>query len=143
MLKNYTSFFGDIVYEIIILFAGLIGALATQEIRIRYEQGPVKSSACVSLICGLICYFLPLDYGIEKIIRDVPTAVMGGSFVAMSSNHIIPNRRWMIVAALIFSSIFLFSSAALKGFGGALGTTACVAVIITKGINLIKSKLLK
>lgn len=97
----------------------------------------MKASAAVYLIFGIAFYFLPsniLGYNLELLIKNAPVAVMGASFVAMSSEPVIPTKKLMIIASAAFSGIFLFTSSFFQGLGGALGTSACVTVIITLGM---------
>lgn len=118
-------------YEIAVLSTSIVAALLTQELNIWRRFGPVRSSAIVSLIFSLIVYVLPNN----EMILAVPAVAMGASFVAMSSRRVIPNRGWMCVAGLLFAIVFLLTNPQLEGYGGVLGTGACVAVIMNIGMR--------
>lgn len=122
--------------KLTVLFFSIISVLLTRKISISYKQGPVKASAGVSLIFGLL-----FKFGIFNDI--IPAVVMGASFAAMSSERVITNRLWMVLAGAIFSFIFIFASDFFEGNGGGLGITACIAVIITLGIMRITDKLMR
>jgi hypothetical protein len=63
----------------------------------------------------------------------------------MSSGQVIPDKKWMLIAGIIFSGIFLSTNPFFNGLGGALGASAAVTVMIAIGImkihNLIRPKL--
>lgn len=112
----------------IIIGLSITAALITWELNVKYCLGGVRASSLISLIAGLIVYFSKLDstYGL---------AVMGASFAAMSTEYVIPKRFWMIVCGFVFSLIFLnLPNQIFAGFGGRLGTTACISVVMTLGI---------
>jgi hypothetical protein len=112
----------------IIVGISVIAAIVTWELNVKYCLGGVRASSLVSLITGLIVYFSKLDavYGL---------AVMGASFAAMSTEYVIPKRFWMIICGFVFSLIFLnLPSSIFAGFGGRLGTTACMSVVMTLGL---------
>lgn len=120
---------------IFILTISIVAALATQYLNIKREWGSVKASSFVSLIGGITYYFLSAHI---NIMEATPVIIMGASFVAMSSEKIIPNKKWMFVAGIIFSFVFLSTNSLFQGIGGGLGTTACVTVFITLGLLKIR-----
>jgi hypothetical protein len=119
------------IYEITILATSVVAALLTQELSIPRRFGAVRASAIVSLIFSLVIYIFPGN----NTVLVMPPVAMGASFVAMSSRKVIPNRKWMIIAGLIFSFVFLLTSPSLEGYGGVLGTGACVSVIMAVGLK--------
>ena len=46
-------------------------------------------------------------------------------------------------ATIIFSILYLNTGSYFEGFGGALGTTASISVIVTMGIILFKKRFIK
>ncbi|MDP2908206.1 MAG: hypothetical protein Q8N77_00190 [Nanoarchaeota archaeon] len=111
-----------------ILLLSVAAALITYDLNNKHKLGPVRASSLVSLIFGLIVYFLKINpiYG---------AAVMGASFAAMSTDKVIPNKVLMTICGIIFSLVFFnLSSESFAGFGGRLGTTACISVIMTLGM---------
>ncbi len=114
--------------NLIIIGLSIAAALITWELNVKYCLGGVRASSLVSLITGLIIYFLKLEpvYGV---------AIMGASFAAMSSEYVIPKRFWMLICGLIYSLVFInLPSDLFAGFGGKLGTTACLSVVMTLGV---------
>ncbi len=114
--------------SLIIIGLSIAAALVTWELNVKYCFGGVRASSLVSLIAGLIVYFLKLDpvYGL---------AVMGASFAAMSTEYVIPKRFWIIITGFIFSIVFSnLPNNLFAGFGGKLGTTACMSVVMTLGV---------
>lgn len=118
------------MYETIVLSTSIAAALVTHELNVHRKFGSVSASATVALIFSLVFYLLPKS-GVTLII---PPVAMGASFVAMSSERVIPNRRWMSVAGAVFGIVFLTTSPSLEGYGGVLGTGACVSVLMTIGM---------
>lgn len=114
--------------NLIIIGLSIIAALVTWELNVKHCLGGVRASSLVSLITGLIVYFSKVDavYGV---------AVMGASFAAMSTEYVIPKRFWIIICGFVFSLIFSnIPDNIFAGFGGKLGTTACIAVVMTLGV---------
>lgn len=112
----------------IIIGLSVIAALITWELNVKYCFGGVRASSLVSLIAGLIVYFSRLDsvYGL---------AIMGASFAAMSTEYVIPKRFWIVITGFVFSLIFSnLPNDLFAGFGGKLGATACISVVMTLGI---------
>jgi hypothetical protein len=101
---------------ILILIAGLFGSLVTFLISIKYRQGPVKASALISLA------------------KTIAVVIMGGSFTGMSNMKVLPNNWWAAFAGIVFSFIYINWSPYFKGFGGEMGTTAALSVIISLGV---------
>ena len=55
----------------------------------------------------------------------------------MTSRAVLPRLWHIAIAGALFSLIFLNTSTYFEGFGGALGTTACIAVVLIFGIKII------
>jgi hypothetical protein len=108
-----------------------VAALLTQELSIWRRFGSVRASAIVSLMFSLVLYIKPP----HDMLLIMPAVAMGASFVAMSSRNVIPNRKWMAIAAVIFSIVFILTSPSLDGYGGVLGTGACVSVLTSIGLK--------
>jgi multisubunit Na+/H+ antiporter MnhB subunit len=58
----------------------------------------------------------------------------------MVSKEIISKHYLVGLGGLVFSAIYLNTSYFFEGFGGALGTTACISVIIVFGLRIILNK---
>lgn len=123
-------------YPLIFLLS-IATVLATRELSLKCKLGPVRASSLLSLTAGMIIYFLRFD-------PVYSATIIGASFAAMSTDNVIPTRFWMAVSGLIFAMIFLnLSPDFFTGFGGKLGTTACLSVIMTLGVMKIARFYLK
>lgn len=123
---------------LIVIFA-CFGSLATYFLGQRTSASPVRSSALVSLVFGLIHWFFTTHLHFQ-ILAELPAAVMGGSFVGMASVQVLKSWKWVLAAVLIFTFLFLSASAQFQGFGGALGTAASISVMAVMGFPLYLHK---
>ncbi|MFH2020152.1 MAG: hypothetical protein ABIJ34_01995 [archaeon] len=115
--------------SIILIIASILAAVSTQLVSIKFNQGPVKASALLSFIVALIFFFIKIPLS-----GTIPLAFIGGSFVGMSSKVRLPNYLLTAFGGFVFGIIFVNSSKIFAGFGGGLGTTACLSVIIAIGM---------
>ncbi|MBB4119685.1 hypothetical protein GGR32_001991 [Mesonia hippocampi] len=131
------------VFEILITIASTLSALSTYFISERLNQGAVRASALVTFVVSII--FLLLSKWIsDPYYTQIPVVVFGASFVGMVSSKILQQYLSVAFSGVIFSIIYLNLSPYFSGVGGALGTTACIAVICTYGFlelrNILKNK---
>ena len=116
--------------SIIIIIVGIVGAMLTFYVSEPLKQGAVRASALLSLIVGLFFYLFP-DLFNPYLTKHIPIAFIGASFVGMASSNLITHYAWLVVAGSIFSLIYLNTSSFFQGYGGALGTTAFCALLVT------------
>ncbi len=119
----------------ILIAVSIFAALSTFVVNNYFNQGPVKSSAILSLIVGLFFFTFP-HLGSDYLAIKVPLIFFGASFVGMSSSQTFQHWRETVIAGAIFGFIFINTSQFFTGFGGGLGTTALLSVLMT--ISLIK-----
>ncbi|MBW3015933.1 hypothetical protein KY330_05925 [Candidatus Woesearchaeota archaeon] len=124
------------INEFILILVSVLGAVLTYILSIKYKKGPVLASALLSLIVGLVCYFIP-----GELAKVIPVAFIGASFAGMASEEVIPNKEMMMFSGVVFGFIFINTSKFFTGFGGGLGTTACLSVVITLGVMEFVKKL--
>ena len=117
----------------ILIFTGIMGALLTWFINNHKAKGAVRASALPSLLVGLFFYCFPHVLP-AYLSRQIPLVFIGSSFVGMVSINIISKWIYVAISGLIFSLIYLNTGEFFKGFGGALGTTACIAVLVAIGL---------
>jgi len=129
--------------EIAVIFIiSILGVLSTFYVSTKLDHGAVKASAGLSLIVGLFFYIFP-ELLSNFLTHNIPLAFMGASFVGMVSEKVI-NNYWILASAgIIFSILYLNTGSYFEGFGGALGTTASISVIVTMGIILFKKRFIK
>lgn len=120
---------------ILIILTSIISACLTFYVNEHLKQGPVRSSALLSLIVGVVFYFLK---GIvsDDIVKNIPIAFIGASFIGMVSSKALSEMRLIGFAGFIFSLIYINTSRFFNGYGGALGTSASISVMATMCIPI-------
>lgn len=114
---------------IIVLITGILGAVITFWMNEGLGYGPVRSSAFPSLVIGLIFHFWGTS--LPDLLHTVPTIYIGASFVGMVSSNVMSGYKRVGTAGFIYGVIYLNSSLFFQGFGGALGMTAAISVLVT------------
>jgi hypothetical protein len=120
--------------ELMLFITGGIGAVSTFIVAHDLKQGVVRASAGLSLIVGLFFYAFP-DIVSPELVVDIPLVFFGASFVGMTGIHVVKRRWLMLLGGIIFSGIYLVSSEVFVGYGGKLGTTACISSLIVLGLG--------
>lgn len=114
----------------ILIGVSILAAVITFYGNVNLKLGPIKSSALFSLLVALFFYFFPHSASL-LLVSKIPVAFFGASFAGMSSKDRIHTYTWMVVAGFIFGLIFVNTSKFFTGFGGGLGTTALISIVIT------------
>lgn len=118
---------------------GFSGAIITFYVNEKLKQGPVRSSAVLSLLVALYFYFFPGGIN-PALVKNIPLIFIGSSFIGMLSSRLLRNY-WLIgVAGMVFCIIFLNASRFFNGYGGALGTSACISLLSILSIPIITRK---
>ncbi|MCJ8290281.1 MAG: hypothetical protein HRT58_11510 [Crocinitomicaceae bacterium] len=125
--------------ELIFLFVGGIGALLTYVVAHDLKQGVVRASAGLSLMVGLFFYGFPEVLPLELTI-NIPIVFLGASFVGMTGSQLVKNRLLILIGGLIFSGVYIAASNVFVGYGGKLGTTACISSLIVFGVGVLIKK---
>ncbi|MEA3430146.1 MAG: hypothetical protein U9R08_02645 [Nanoarchaeota archaeon] len=123
---------------ITLIVVSIMGAVLTYDYSVRVKKGPVLASALLSLIVGLVFYFCP-QLTTPELAKSIPVAFIGASFAGMASSKTIP-AKYMVFAGFVFGLIFVNTSKFFAGFGGGLGTTACLSCAMTLGLMYILNK---
>lgn len=114
------------IEELIWITSGVLAAVSTYWLHTRFHMNPVLASSVVTLLIALVA----LPFGAyPQWIGPIPYAGIGGSFIGMSTKKKVKGIESVLLAALIFGVIFSRSSQFFEGFGGALGTSACISVL--------------
>ena len=124
---------------LVVLIASLAGACISFGLS-HYRAWPkVLASALPSLIVYSAVRLLGswLD---PLVAQAIPAAFMGASFCGMSAPPIMVSLRSAAVSGLLFAIIFSSPVLFFKGFGGALGTMACISVMATSGLRRIVNR---
>ena len=123
--------------EILILFiTGIISALLTYIVNNKHRQGAVRASAGLSLLVGLFFYFFPEIFN-PYLTKNIPIVFIGATFIGMVSSKILPNYLLVGFSGFIFAIIYLNASPFFKGYGGALGTTAAISVLVSLSLAVV------
>ncbi|MDT0685962.1 hypothetical protein [Autumnicola psychrophila] len=120
-----------------LIITGAAGATATYVANHHLRMGAVRASAVLSFSVGLIMYLFP-DLLPAYYTRNIPLVFMGASFIGMVSQKVMGSFVLVIISGVIFSLIYLNSGKFFAGFGGALGTTACISVLVAVGLASIQ-----
>jgi len=120
----------------IIILTGIISALLTYVINNHLRQGAVRASSGLSLIIGLFFYYFP-DLLSDYLSEHIPLIFIGATFIGMVSSKILHNYYLVGIAGLIFSIIYLNTGMFFQGYGGALGTTAAISVLVSLSLTMV------
>ncbi|MGB1205195.1 MAG: hypothetical protein ACPG5B_06085 [Chitinophagales bacterium] len=126
--------------NIIIILTGIVGTILTFYVSEQLKQGAVRASALLSLIVGLFFYCFPEILN-TYLTKNIPLTFIGASFVGMISSKKMTNYGLLTLSGIIFSIIYINQSIFFDGYGGALGTSAFIALLATLGISAFFQKL--
>lgn len=127
----------------ILFFTGIISAILTYIVNNKYRQSAVRASAGLSLLVGLFFYFFPELFS-PYLTKNIPIVFIGATFIGMVSSKILPSYLLVGFSGFIFSIIYLNASPFFKGYGGALGTTAAISVLVSLSLAVVsKSEKIK
>lgn len=114
------------ITELAWIASATLCAASTYWLHVRFRISPILASATVTLLVALAV--IPFSNSAEWV-QAISYAGIGGSFIGMSTKKTIKGFRYVLLASLIFGLIFIHSSQFFEGFGGALGTSACISVL--------------
>jgi hypothetical protein len=126
--------------NLLILFAAsFISSTLTFYVNEGLRQGPVRSSALLTLIVALYFHFFPASMD-SYLVKNVPVVFIGGSFIGMVSSRILSNYILIGTAGLFFCVIYINTSKFFNGYGGAVGTAAAIALLAVLSIPVFTKK---
>jgi hypothetical protein len=123
----------------ILLITGTIAAPLTFFVNERLRQGPVRSSAGLSLLLAGFFYFFPHILN-PFLAKNIPVVFIGSSFIGMVSARLLSNYLRIGIAGLIFCVIYLNTSHFFNGYGGALGTAASISLLAVLSLPILNVK---
>lgn len=124
---------------LILLLTSLAGACISFGLGHYYGWPKVLASALPSLVVYGAVRMLGTMLG-PDLAQAVPAAFMGASFCGMSAPPVLVSLRSAAVSGLFFALIFSSPVLFFKGYGGALGTMACISVLATAGLRQLINK---
>lgn len=125
--------------KLILILTGICGAMATYYVNTRLKQGPVRASALLTLPIAAFCYFFP-EILSPYLTKNIPVVFIGSTFIGMVSAQKMSTYTGIAIAGLVFSVIYLNTSRFFDGYGGSLGTSACISILVMLCIPYFKSK---
>jgi hypothetical protein len=125
------------MYNLILLVSvSFFSAMLTFFVNEELKQGPVRSSAILSLLVGGYFYFFPSTMD-PYLVKNIPIVFIGASFVGMVSARLLSNYLLIGIGGIIFCVIYLHTSNFFNGYGGALGTSASIALLAVLSMPII------
>lgn len=113
------------IQELIWIVSAVMSAICTYWLHNRFSINPILASSAITLFVAIAVQ----PFNEEEWVQAVPYAAIGGSFIGMSSKKNVKGFSSVLLAGIIFGLIFTHSSKFFEGFGGALGTSACISVL--------------
>jgi hypothetical protein len=128
------------MYNVLILLAAsLISSVLTFYVNEELRQGPVRSSALLTLVVALYFHFFPHSMD-SYLVKNIPVVFIGGSFIGMVSPRILSDYLLIGTAGLIFCIIYINTSKFFNGYGGAVGTAAAISLLAVLSIPVFTKK---
>jgi len=123
----------------ILLTTSAIAATLTFFVNERLGQGPVRASACLSLLVACFFHFFPHSLN-PYLVKNIPVVFIGASFIGMVSVKLISSYLRIGIAGVIFCLIYLNTSRFFTGYGGSLGTAASISLLAVLSLPLLSVK---
>ncbi|MFN3020390.1 hypothetical protein ACK1KB_05285 [Chryseobacterium sp. TY3] len=119
-----------IVTLIINVVLAISGAWLTYHLNKNLKLGPVRASGLIAILVGGFYQFNTWFWHFD-LPKDIPFIVIGSTFIGMISSRKHFKNFNLFIAPIIFTLIYHNISKEFKGFGGALGTAACISLVVT------------
>lgn len=127
------------INNFVLLITAATAAILTFVVNERFKQGPVRSSAGLSLIVACFFYVFPSSLN-TTLVKNIPVVFIGTSFIGMVSAKLLSSYLKIGIAGIIFCLIYLNTSVFFKGYGGALGTTASISLLVVLSFPFLNIK---
>lgn len=124
---------------LILVLVGACAAVITFILHTTFKQNTVRASALVGLFSSLVVFAFP-EYLSDYLITHIPLIAFGASFIGMVSSSVISNVFLLGFSGGIFTFIFLNAHRVFNGFGGGLGVSACIALLIVLALPVLFKK---
>ena len=124
---------------LLLLIIGGGSAVATFILQVKCKQSPVRSSALVGVVVGLFVLMFPKLLS-PFLTENIPLVCFGASFIGMVSSKVVSNHLLIGISGVVFTIIFFNTSSYFNGFGGGLGSAACISLLVTLSIPVLKKR---
>lgn len=127
------------ITHFILLLAGGISSIATFVLQVNFKQGAVRASALIGVLVSVFILLFPKLLS-PYLTENLPLVCFGASFIGMVSSKVLSNYFLIGFSGIVFTIIFLNTSTYFHGFGGGLGSAACIGLLVTLSIPILKKK---
>lgn len=124
---------------IVLVFAGILGSTFTFYLSENIKIGPVRASALLSLLVGLLFYCFPHIFN-SYLTKNIPLVFCGTTFIGMVSSKLFGSYFRLAIAGILFAIIYHYKSHFFEGFGGALGALAFISLLTAISISKLISR---
>ncbi|MDM8173507.1 MULTISPECIES: hypothetical protein [Olivibacter] len=125
--------------SVLILFiVSFAAAISTFYVNEHLKQGPVRSSAFLSLTIAIFFFLFPKLLS-PYLTTNIPVVFIGSSFIGMVSARLVSNYFLIGAAGLVFCTVYLNTSSFFNGYGGALGTSAAISLLAVLSLPILKA----
>ncbi len=132
-----------LIQFIILTLTAVSSAFLTYYLSHKRGFSPIRASALLALLVGGFFYFFPTLLS-SVFTGKIPLYVLGGSFIGMVTMGVRISYYVLAISACVYSVLMLFMSSYFNGYGGAIGTMSCIALLFTLAMTLhIKNKSLR
>ncbi|QRM89891.1 hypothetical protein FG167_11835 [Lacinutrix sp. WUR7] len=123
----------------ILFLAGGFSSIITFVLQVNFKQGAVRASALVGVLVGAFVLIFP-NLLSPYLTENLPLVCFGASFIGMVSSKVLSNYFLIGISGMVFTFIFLNTSSYFEGFGGGLGSAACIALLVTLSFPILRKK---
>ncbi|WP_134091560.1 hypothetical protein [Olivibacter sp. XZL3] len=122
---------------LLLFIVSFTASLSTFYLNERLKQGPVRSSALLSLVVAVFFFFFP-NLLSPYLTKNIPLVFIGSSFIGMVSARLISNYLLIGAAGIVFCTVYLNTSNFFNGYGGALGTAAAISLLAVLSLPVLR-----
>jgi len=127
------------IEQFILFLLGGISAMFTFFLHVDLKQGPVRASALVGVFVGVFVLLFPNVLS-AYLTKNVPLVCFGASFIGMVSSKVLSNYFLIGLSGIVFTIIFFNTSSFFEGFGGGLGSAACIALLVSLSFPVLRKR---
>lgn len=127
------------IEQFILFLVGGVSAMVTFFLHVDLKQGPVRASALVGVSVGVFVLLFPNVLS-PYLTKNLPLVCFGASFIGMVSAKVLSNYFLIGFSGIVFTIIFFNTSSVFNGFGGGLGSAACIALLVSLSFPVLRKR---